>query len=99
MTTYQDYLNQIAELKQKAEEARKAELSAVIGVIKQKIAEHGLTERDVFGSGAKRAATASKIAPKYRGPNGELWTGRGRKPAWAAKIVDAGGSLSSYQIS
>lgn len=102
MTTYREYLAQIEELKQKAEDARKAELSAVITDIKQKVAEHGLTAADIFGSGAKGAqgrAKSTKVAPKYRGPNGELWTGRGRKPAWVVKIVDAGGSLDAYQIS
>lgn len=98
MSTYQNYLSQIAELTQKAEEARRAELRAVIDEIKRKVAEHGLTEQDVFGSAARRAADRPKAGPKYRGPDGKLWNGRGPKPAWAARILEAGGSLSAYQI-
>lgn len=46
-------------------------------------------------------ANASEKAPaaiKYRGPNGETWSGgRGRKPAWIQKILDAGGDIEKYR--
>ena len=38
------------------------------------------------------------VAPKYRGPEGQLWTGRGRKPLWAQAIVNAGEDLDAYLI-
>ncbi len=32
---------------------------------------------------AKPKPEGSKVAPKYRGPAGQEWSGRGRKPIWA----------------
>jgi DNA-binding protein H-NS len=103
MSSYRDYLAQIEELKQKAEEARKKELAAVINDIRAKIAEHGLTAADLgLSGGGRRAAPAprsgGKVPPKYRGPNGELWTGRGRKPAWVVAQLGSGRSLAELEI-
>lgn len=30
----------------------------------------------------KRSLAGKKIPPKYRGPNGETWAGRGVRPRW-----------------
>lgn len=103
MSSYRDYLAQIEELKQKAEEARKKELAAVINDIRAKIAEHGLTAADLgLSGGGRRAAPAprsgGKVPPKYRGPSGELWTGRGRKPAWVVAQLGSGRSLAEFEI-
>ncbi|MDO5532259.1 H-NS histone family protein [Sutterella sp.] len=38
------------------------------------------------------------IAPKYRGPNGELWTGRGRTPRWLAEQLDLGRKVEDFLI-
>lgn len=100
MSSYRDYLAQIEELKIKAEEARKAELAVVISDIRAKIAEHGLTAADLGLSGRRGASTrtGSKIPPKYRGPAGQLWTGRGRKPGWVVAELERGRSLSDFEI-
>lgn len=34
-----------------------------------------------------KGAGGRKIAPQYEGPNGELWTGRGRTPRWVQSVV------------
>ena len=39
------------------------------------------------------------VAPKYRGPNGETWSGRGLTPKWLASLVAAGQSKESFLIS
>jgi DNA-binding protein H-NS len=44
----------------------------------------------------KRAGVA--VAPKYRGPNGEVWTGRGLMPKWLAALVAQGQSKESFFI-
>jgi DNA-binding protein H-NS len=105
MSSYRDYLAQIEELKQKAEEARKKELAEVINDIKAKIAEHGLTAADLglAGGGGRRSSapaprSGGKVPPKYKGPNGELWTGRGRKPAWVVAQLNSGRSLAEFEI-
>ena len=47
----------------------------------------------------KRRATAGvKVAPKYRGPAGELWTGRGRQPNWVAEALAGGRTMDDLLI-
>ena len=47
---------------------------------------------------ASGRGTRGKVAPKYRGPNGELWTGRGRPPHWIADLMKAGHDKSEFLI-
>ena len=56
-------------------------------------------------SPAKRRSTSRKsppagrkVPPKYIGPNGELWTGRGRRPVWVTTALEHGASLTDLQI-
>lgn len=53
--------------------------------------QYGITVADLEGK--------SKAEPKYRGPNGELWSGGpGRKPQWVREVVQAGKSIEEYRI-
>lgn len=44
---------------------------------------------------AKKAAAKAPPATevKYRGPNGETWTGKGKQPAWVRTLLAAGATL------
>lgn len=102
----QKHDEQIAQLRKQAEELRARERSAVIEEVRQKIAEYGLSAADLKlsvrgGVAGKRgiAASAGKAAAKYRGPNGESWSGgRGRKPRWVTEALAAGRSLSDFEV-
>ena len=39
-----------------------------------------------------------KVAPKYRGPKGELWSGRGLKPRWLTAELKQGKKLENFAI-
>ena len=39
-----------------------------------------------------------KVAPKYRGPNGETWSGRGLKPRWLTAAMNEGKELQHFLI-
>ena len=39
-----------------------------------------------------------KIAPKYRGPGGETWAGRGATPRWLAALLKEGHSIEEFSI-
>jgi DNA-binding protein H-NS len=39
-----------------------------------------------------------KIAPKYRGPNGETWAGRGAMPKWLAALKKEGHKPDEFLI-
>jgi DNA-binding protein H-NS len=84
MTTVAQLLAQKAALEAQIEAARKAENAEAITKAKAIIAEHGLTQQDIFGASAKRGRKASgSVASKYRDPaTGATWTGRGKAPKW-----------------
>ena len=106
MRTYQEYLKQIDQLTKEAEKVRQAELSAAIADIKAKMAQYGIRISDIagkeLGERSVRKQTAGepkkKVPPKYRGSNGELWTGRGRRPAWIEAELSKGRSLEDLTI-
>ena len=50
------------------------------------------------GSVARKAKPASTVAPKYRGPNGETWTGRGLPPRWLTALIASGAAKESFLI-
>src|ERR1700716_2626042 len=39
-----------------------------------------------------------KVAPKYRGPDGETWAGRGATPRWLKAAIKGGKKLESFLI-
>jgi DNA-binding protein H-NS len=39
-----------------------------------------------------------KIAPKYRGPGGETWAGRGATPRWLSALLKEGHSIEEFLI-
>lgn len=47
---------------------------------------------------APRADKGSVTPPKYRGPNGELWSGRGQPPNWMKPYLSSGKSKSDFLI-
>jgi len=39
-----------------------------------------------------------KVPPKYRGPKGETWAGRGAKPRWLVAAIKGGKKLEDFSI-
>ena len=39
-----------------------------------------------------------KVPPKYRGPSGETWAGRGAKPRWLVDAMKGGKKLDDFLI-
>ena len=39
-----------------------------------------------------------KVPPKYRGPSGETWAGRGAKPRWLVAAIKGGRKLDDFLI-
>jgi DNA-binding protein H-NS len=102
MATYSELVNQAQALMAQAEQVRKQELAAVIADIKAKMKEYGITVADlgtVSAAPRKAGAAKTKGAPKYRGPNGETWSGGpGRKPDWVRNVLAAGQNIEDYAI-
>jgi DNA-binding protein H-NS len=107
-----DLQSQIASLQKQADEIRTKEFQATIVEIRQKMQAFGITVKDLQSAkakpGRKAKATGAKpvkakkaalvVAAKYKGPNGEAWSGRGLTPKWLASLVAAGGTKEQYLI-
>jgi DNA-binding protein H-NS len=52
--------------------------------------------RDVRRGGS--ALKGKKVPPKYRGPSGETWAGRGAKPRWLVAAIKGGKKLDDFLI-
>lgn len=101
MSTYSELVSQAQALMAQAEQVRREELSTVIADIKAKMREYGITAEELGNVtvGRKVGATKSKAPAKYRGPNGELWSGGpGRKPEWVKTVLASGQSLDQFLI-
>jgi len=86
MSTLKDLIAQREAIEKQITELRQTEIADSIAKIRALIAEHGLTQSDIFGDVAKvRKAKGSgtKVAAKYRDPiSGKEWSGRGLAPKW-----------------
>ena len=104
MATYLELKEQAEKLLAEAERMREQEITETIGDIKRKIELYGLTAADLGlaknsgGPGLSRAKPA-KSPVKYRGPNGEAWSGgRGRKPQWVVQALKDGRDLEEFAV-
>jgi DNA-binding protein H-NS len=62
-------------------------------------AMNGQTRRRRSVKAAKsHAAKGKKVAPKFRGPGGETWSGRGLAPRWLAELEAKGKKRESFLI-
>ncbi|WP_413437018.1 H-NS family nucleoid-associated regulatory protein [Sulfuriferula sp. GW1] len=94
MATYKEIKNKIAQLEKEAEALRKAELLAVITEIKAKMAEYGITSKDLGVIKNKTRKQPGKTSPaRYRNKEGQTWSGRGRKPKWVIEALATGKTL------
>ncbi|WP_256856477.1 H-NS family nucleoid-associated regulatory protein [Variovorax sp. KK3] len=95
---------QIAHLRAVAAKQRQEEISEVLQDLRRKIAEYGISAKELGLTGKSavpsRRAAAAPTGPTYRGPNGETWVGgtRGRKPSWLSAALAQGKTLSDFEI-
>ena len=98
----QDLLAQREALDKKIAEARKEERAAAVATVRSLVAEFKLTAADAGFEkgqrGRRRGPGTGTVKPKFRGPGGETWAGRGRKPKWLEKALAAGRSLEEFRI-
>lgn len=103
MATYLELKEQAEKLLAEAERMREQEISEAIADIRKKIELYGLTAADLGfargGPGTGSRAKPAKASVKYRGPNGEPWSGgRGRKPQWVTQALKEGRDLEEFAV-
>ena len=77
----------------------------LIAEMKEKATALGLDLGDLLDKPSPRTNVrrprndaGQKIAAKFRGPNGEEWTGRGRKPTWLTTLEAEGKTKEEYAV-
>jgi DNA-binding protein H-NS len=56
------------------------------------------TEKPRRGRGRIHPLRGQKVAPKYRGPSGETWAGRGQRPRWLVALIKQGRKIREFAI-
>lgn len=98
--TYEEILEEIEVLKEKAEAIRQNEIAAVIEDVRAKVKAYNLTARDLglSATDSGRIQRAPVIA-KYRDPvSGKTWTGRGVHPNWLKEYVAQGRAKDEFLV-
>lgn len=103
MATYLELKEQAEKLLAEAERMREQEVADAIADVRRKIELYGLTAADLGfarsgpGGGGRKPAKAAPV--KYRGPNGETWSGgRGRKPQWVTQALQEGRDIEEFAV-
>jgi DNA-binding protein H-NS len=99
---------QLTELIQAAEAKRQEkaqkERRDLLAEVTRRAGELGLSFEELVGTRVAkpklktRQDTGSKVAAKFRGPNGEEWTGRGRMPNWLVAQEATGRKRDEFLI-
>jgi DNA-binding protein H-NS len=88
----------------KLDEARRTLMTE----IEEKAASIGLTPDQLFGQsrkapekpkrGKKTEQQSAPAAVKFRSPDGQTWSGRGRKPTWLTQAEAGGQSAEEFRV-
>ena len=113
MSNLVDIQSQIEKLQKQASQIKAKEFHKTVREIREKMHAFGITIKDLQSakkvksnaSPAKKSAKpASKrpagatVAAKYRGPDGQTWTGRGLSPRWMKALMEQGRSKEEFLI-
>lgn len=89
---------EIAERKSKMESNRAAIVAEIKGIVENMgIKPSELFAADVLFAG-KQAKPRAPIKAKYRGPNGEEWSGRGFTPSWLSALIAQGRAKEEFAV-
>ncbi|MFT8246560.1 H-NS family nucleoid-associated regulatory protein [Roseomonas sp. BN140053] len=100
----QELTTLIQDAENKRREALEEAKASLIAEMEEKAAAIGLSLQGMLdrpsqaSSGRKtRKDAGAPVAAKYRGPNGEEWSGRGRPPTWLTKQEAAGKNREAFR--
>lgn len=100
MATVADLRAQADALLRQAEEQEAAERAKLFDGILKKLSDAGHTvEALAEYARPKRVSNAgSNLEPRFKGPGGELWSGRGHQPQWLKDAIAAGKTKEDFAI-
>jgi len=105
---------QIAEMEKQASELQKKNRTAVLAELREQMAAYGITPEELsrppakarpkapqpkpVGSPAKGKKPVVALPVKYRGPEGQEWSGRGTVPKWLKDLLVDGKTREDFLI-
>ena len=68
--------------------------------LEKELSRLGYDRPSAAAPGAKRRGTVkgTKVAPKFRGPAGDTWAGRGAQPRWLTALLKDGHKIEEFAI-
>ena len=97
-------VSELGDLIDRAEALRSAKMEEAranfLSEMRSKAAALGIDLDDRAGKGGrrKRSDAGIKLKPKYLGPNGEIYTGRGPTPQWLKTLEAKGHKRDRYLV-
>jgi DNA-binding protein H-NS len=98
MSSLIEIQTQIALLQKQAEEIRTDEMGQALQDILTKMDIYGITIDDIDRARGRVRKSSNPAPIKYRGPNGEAWSGRGLTPKWLVALIAQGQTKESFFI-
>jgi DNA-binding protein H-NS len=105
MATVAELRAQAEELMRKATEQEDTEKTKLFEGILKKLEDAGQSFAALSAwatKSTKKIGPTGSLAAKFKGPNGDLWAGRGRQPAWVVELGDTpekrAKALVAYEI-
>jgi len=102
---------QIAEMKKQADQLQKQNRTAVLAQLRAQMAAYGITAEELSRpapktrspkapapSPSKGKKPAPALAAKYRGPEGQVWSGRGPAPRWLNALLVDGKTREDFLV-
>ena len=93
------HLSRVIELVQAKRQEKEEEIKqALLTEFREKAAQMGMPFESLFPARRARSGVGLPVSPKYRGPGGETWSGRGRMPTWLSALENTGHNKEEYRI-
>ena len=102
---------QIAEMQKQADQLQKQNRAAVLAQLREQMAAYGIMAEELSRPAPKTrspkapAPSPSKgkkptptLAAKYRGPEGQVWSGRGPSPRWLSALLVDGKTREDFLV-
>ena len=113
MSNLIDIQLQIEKLQKQAAQIKAKEFHKTVAEIRKKMEAFGITVKDIQSPGkskiktsassrsaksAGKKITGASVAAKFKGPDGQSWTGRGLTPRWLKTLIDSGHAKEEFLI-
>src|SRR5712692_2734711 len=96
-------IDAIIQIAQESRRTKKQEAKEnLIAEIREKAAKAGISLDELFSSASpsasRRRGSGTNQKVKYRSPNGETWSGRGKSPKWLQTLETEGRTREEFRV-